>query len=191
MMKQLYLFLDFDGVLNGAINNFGRDQNTRFDKSNLEIFDELIKELKKYYELKIIINSSWKITNKNTKQWIEKFLNKENNPLKKYQDLIIDATPTYYFYDKKYNCKMFEVESYIVQNLNNTENKEFLIIDDEKISKGYMSFIKIYKTDEKTGLVENDIYNVMNILKPTNIFFNFYQIDNNIYDNYLDIFKEV
>lgn len=190
-MKQLYLFLDFDGVLNGAVNNFGRDQNTRFDKDNLLIFDRLINELKKYYDVKIVINSSWKMISSDTKKWVNNFLNKENNPLAKYRNMIIDATPTYHFYDEKYSCKRFEVESYIVQNFENTQGKEFLILDDEKIIKGYMSFIKIYRTDGNKGLVENDIYNIINVLKPTNVLFSFYQVDNNIYDNYLDVFKEV
>ena len=164
-MKELYLFLDFDGVLNGAINNFGRDQNTRFDKNNLSVFDKLIIELQKEYNIKIIINSSWKIISSNTEKWVDNFLSKENNPLVKYKDIIINATPTYHFYDKKYCCKRFEVESYIVHNFENTSNKEFLILDDERIKKGYMSFIKVYRTNGEYGLVNDDIKNILSLLK--------------------------
>lgn len=165
-MKTLYLFLDFDGVLNNAKEDFGREELAHLNQSNLNQFDILVSKLIDKYNLKIVINSAWKMNLfKGDENWLHKFLCRVN-PLLKYEQYIIDTTPTYGFWQQGYCCKRFEVESWIAQKLYNTDNAEFLILDDEKISKnGNMDFIKIYNTDCEVGLTKNDVDNLLMFLK--------------------------
>lgn len=165
-MKTLYLFLDFDGVLNNANESFGRDELGHLNQSNLNIFGLLINELNKLYELKIVINSAWKMNIfKGNENWLHRFLSRIP-PLLKYEKYFIDTTPTYGFWEENYSCKRFEVESWIVQRLNNSDNSEFLILDDSFIPKiGNLKFIKIYQTDCNIGLIAKDIPKILEILK--------------------------
>ncbi len=164
-MKTLYLFLDFDGVLNNANEDFGRDELDRLNQSNLDQFDILINKLKENFEIKIVINSAWKMNIfKGRENWLDLFINRIK-PLIKYRQYIIDTTPTYRFWQKGYDCKRFEVEAWVAQQLYDGNDAEFLILDDELIkNKGCMEFIKIYRTDCNVGLTNIDVDNICDML---------------------------
>lgn len=168
-MQKLYLFLDFDGVMNNAEEDYGREDLGHFNKRNIESFGELVEELIKEYDLRIVINSSWKMNVfKGDENWLSRFIHKIP-PLVQWEKYIIDTTPTYGFWTEGYDCKRFEVEAWIVQRLLDDRDKLFLIIDDEEVlTNGTLNFIKVYRTDTNKGLVNSDIKNIVDLLHGGN-----------------------
>ena len=82
MKESLYLFLDMDGVLNTPSwgmfvymhDSKPRDHERELDPRSLGLFNHMCKEINRYWDLKIIISSTWRGGIDSLKELQEKFL---------------------------------------------------------------------------------------------------------------------
>jgi hypothetical protein len=78
---KLYLFLDMDGVLNNpswwqfvyALDSAPRDHRKELDPRSLSLFNHMCREIDRFWELKLIISSTWRGGTKDLKELQEKF----------------------------------------------------------------------------------------------------------------------
>ena len=148
----MYIFLDIDGCLNNK--NDWKVPYT-INKSCLLHFSALCEAVNKKYDLvKIVLISTWK-----------EGLDKDNNsPQIQY---LIDTLSIYglTINDKTISVKgktrQEEIEHYIRRN----NEKEYIIIDDDKSLYYNCNIINIYSPDYNTGLVKKDIKNIIKIIK--------------------------
>ena len=80
--ESLYLFLDMDGVLNTPSwgmfvymhDSKPRDHERELDPRSLGLFNHMCKEINRYWDLKIIISSTWRGGINSLEELQEKFL---------------------------------------------------------------------------------------------------------------------
>lgn len=151
-MKTLYVFLDFDGVLNSVNDDFGREYDSRLNTNLVNLFCDMIDELSKTMEVKVIVNSAWKMC-----QTKESFINKLNRfkELERFVGMLHDITPTSTISETM--IKGFEIELYIHNSFRNIDNVDFLSIDDEKIETPHIPSIKHFRTNAINGLMSYDV----------------------------------
>lgn len=164
--EKLYIFLDFDGVLNNADTDFGRtylkDNNeVGWDNYNTLNTYKLINKLEEMYDVKVIISSSRKL-NKTFDGFIKKLKQKkaliDRNNIRvlvgKLIDKFVDKTPDW-LHDREdgYNSRELEIMGYLHQN--NIVNDKILILDDEWVSIKYDNQL-YWRLDENFGMTEFD-----------------------------------
>ena len=173
--EKLYIFLDFDGVLNNAGTDFGRtylkDNNeVGWDNYNTLNTYKLINKLEEIYDVKVIISSSWKL-NKTFDGFIKKLKQKKdlidrNNIrilVEKLIDKFVDKTQDW-LHDKEdgYTSRELEIMGYL--QLHNIINDKILILDDELVNIGYHNQL-YWKLDENFGMTEFDLELILEKLK--------------------------
>lgn len=164
--EKLYIFLDFDGVLNNADTDFGRtylkDNNeVGWDNYNTLNIYKLINKLEEMYDVKVVISSSWKL-NKTFDGFIKKLKQKkaliDRNNIRvlvgKLIDKFVDKTPDW-LHDREdgYSSRELEIIGYLHQN--NIVNDKILILDDEWVSIKYDNQL-FWRLDENFGMTEFD-----------------------------------
>lgn len=165
-MKELVLFLDFDGVLNCADDDFGRDFDSRLNTSLVNRLCDFLDELNSEFNIKVVVSSAWK-TMLDKDDFLKRL--KRHQDIKRLTDIISDITPTSHCCSK--NTRGFEIEMYIDNNYNyhNLDNYVFLSIDDEKVETPHMSFVKHFRTNVSKGLMLYDIEKLKKILKEEKV----------------------
>ena len=167
MKEKLYMFLDFDGVLNNEGSGYGDiefEENSEIGWScrNVKSVLELIETLEKHFELKVIVSSAWKL-NKTFKAFKYKLEKKadtitDENKKKDVKLLISkfkDKTP-----DNNnpnvYSIKGEEVKNYLKEH--NITNDKILVLDDEIVITGYDNevFYHVSCGPHKYGLSDFD-----------------------------------
>lgn len=163
IQKELVVFLDFDGVLNSqgtSINGKRRKEGFRDNpkvegieweincmKNTIELFDRLSKKVK----VTVVLNTAWKMCAP------QRCIAKYNNTELGIKYPCSEATPTYHFHGGNYNCKSFEIESYIVQKDYTLDKTLFLCLDDD-VKQEYFKYIPVinYRVDGVEGLTLED-----------------------------------
>ena len=165
--EKLYIFLDFDGVLNNAETDFGRtylkDNNeVGWGNYNTLATYKLINKLEEMYDVKVVISSSWKL-NKTFNEFVIK-LNQKKELIDrtnirilvgKLIDKFVDKTPDW-LHDREdgYNSRELEIMGYL--QLHNIINDKILILDDELVNIDYHNQL-YWKLDEEYGMTEFDL----------------------------------
>lgn len=139
-----YLFLDFDGVLNGGKYPSGN----YFNPENIYALNLLLQR----FEPKVIVSSSHRLTMKDS-ELIQML--KENN-VYKIESLFFGTTI------RQYQKRAKEIKKYIKDN----NIDDFIIIDDDP-SVGEYDSLKDHwiQVNERTGLTLPDIDNIKNNLQ--------------------------
>ena len=116
----LYIFLDVDGVLNNvATFSLSNDRMLALSEECLFNYQYLVDKLRKKYEVKVILSSTWRYN----KMGFDKLKEYEN----KYDALkLYDSTPIIFDYRDR------EIKAYCDDN--KIEYKNVLIIDDDPIT---------------------------------------------------------
>lgn len=173
--EKLYIFLDFDGVLNNAETDFGRtylkDNNeVGWGNYNTLATYKLINKLEEMYDVKVVISSSWKL-NKTFNEFVIK-LNQKKELIDrtnirilvgKLIDKFVDKTPDW-LHDREdgYNSRELEIMGYL--QLHNIINDKILILDDELVNIDYHNQL-YWKLDEEYGMTEFDLELILEKLK--------------------------
>lgn len=180
MKKTLIIFLDFDGVLNN-FNSRKRYENINFNPDNVMNFIELINKLDDLnISHTIVLNTAWKLGSGEylPQELLKKCLTQEEQS-KELVDLLCRlngsmVTPTYHYSNysefnrlNQYNCKSFEVESFIVQNLKNDDSHFYLYLDDEPVDFKYLNILQ-YNTNPELGLTKDDIEEIIKLIGGSN-----------------------
>lgn len=162
------IFLDIDGVLNS--DNYMHeliDKNIHeYENDIYQFIDEnavnIIVNLCKQYDLKLVITSSWRHYNlKSTLEWFNKEENKKLHPLIPY---IIGITPRLFEWHDDgsvdFEDRGYEIDFWIEEQ---KEPIEYVILDDDTdmLESQKDNFIQI---NHKTGLTNDYLYNIKNIL---------------------------
>ena len=134
------LFLDVDGVLNSSQDGFTIKLGT--DKHL-----ELLKQIVDKTDAKIVLSSSWRISNK-TKSFIE-------NMLKEYGMSIMSSTPDLG------SSRGEEIKKWLRET--NDFIESFVILDNNS-DMGEYTYTKLVKTDRNIGLHETDVIKAIKIL---------------------------
>ena len=164
--EKLYIFLDFDGVLNNAETDFGRtylkaNSEVGWDNYNTLATYKLINKLEEMYDVKVIISSSWKL-NKTFDEFIKKLKQKKDLIdrtnirvlTEKLIDKFADKTPDWLHDEENgYSSREIEIFSYLEQN--NIVNDKILILDDEWVNIDYDDQL-YWRLDENFGMTEFD-----------------------------------
>jgi hypothetical protein len=146
----MIIFLDFDGVLNKTegINATYKKTNELFDKENIKILNEILRE---NYKIKIVVTSSWR-----------DILNEAIFLLNKvgflYEDRIIGKTIR-----TTNNNRGKEIDYYL--KTNNIFDKYIILEDDKKNIYNIEQYIDqkhIFKIDPKKGLTKKDKEDILN-----------------------------
>lgn len=172
------IFLDFDGVLNNTSNleNRGNDYFKKFHVETDNISYASLNNIKFLTELfifcikndiKIIISSSWSLYG------LERIKKKMCEVFGKYfiESLFIDTTDyiVYEENDIKLDIPIRTVEIIKWMLDNNYYDKDYLIIDDERILfSDYDITNKLIKTNSKLGFTINELETVKNIFNLNN-----------------------
>ena len=143
----MHIFLDIDGVLNSK-----KDWKNKytFNSDCLHIFDLLLQKLKKKYEnIYIVLSSSWRLgANEETLKPLLDVLDKNNIQ-------IVGYTP------KSNKTRQEEILYYIKRN----KIEKYIILDDDQELFPDKNTINIYFVNYLTGLIKNDIKEIINIIK--------------------------
>lgn len=143
----MHIFLDIDGVLNSK-KDWKNKYTFSFDC--LHIFDLLLQKLKKKYEnIYIVLSSSWRLGAN------EEILKPLLNILDKNSIQIVGYTP------KSNKTRQEEILYYIKRN----KIEKYIILDDDQELFPDKNTINIYFVNYLTGLVKNDIKEIINIIK--------------------------
>lgn len=135
-MVTLTLFLDIDGVLNTP-PMYGK----KIESNNVTVFNKLIDELCKKYEVEIVLSSSWRLSSG------------VNRTLRE-----AGITAKLRGVTQNLGDRNKEINTYIENN--NLQKQNCLVLDDEKdIVKDVVC--NYYITNYKTGLVNNDINRIL------------------------------
>lgn len=143
--KDLYIFLDVDGVLNNS-SAFYINKKTIYVLSheNLVAYQFLINKLREKYEIKVILSSTWRMHKTG--------LNKLNKFSKKYNGLkLYGKTPNSYKY------REIEIKEFCDNHNINYEN--ILIIDDDYIGNELKKYH--LRTNCFDGLRFSDVINYL------------------------------
>lgn len=140
-MKNLYVFLDIDGVLNNK-QAFQKNRDTMFVLSdeNLKVYQYLIDQLRQYYKVIIILSSTWRMSEIGMQKLSQKAI---EYPALKIDKKIPDS----------FECRQDEILKYVNDHYMNKE--EILIIDDASIDNELSN--RHIKTDFIDGLTLKDI----------------------------------
>ncbi|MGL5574490.1 MAG: HAD domain-containing protein [Bacteroidales bacterium] len=163
--KNLYIYLDFDGVLNNANQHFGRHEPFRFNSGNVETFYKLMDEIKKIEglgKIRIVLNTAWKMCNST------RLLNKVRfeSPIKSFSldGTIKDCTKTFKFFSEGDYClKGYESEHYVIENSLDFDHNIHLVLDDEAVKFNLKRMLN-YRTDCFVGLVDDDIPAIVDMI---------------------------
>lgn len=174
MSKKLLIYLDFDGVLNNIYSEYYKE--IQLCKNNISYFVQFLNKLEyEGIEYNIVLNTSWKLYKKEyfVEALYERLLKEENPDLEikklfsKFKGSLV--TPSYDFGNYQcgenyYNCKSFEVESFIA--INNLKEEEFIhfYLDDEIVDFKYINILQ-YNTNPELGFIEEDIEKCYEIIK--------------------------
>jgi histidinol phosphatase-like enzyme len=137
--KQMYLFLDVDGVLTPKLANKEDEYKAKFHPEAVKYLRKLLDK----FDLKIIISSSWR--NDKSFKWIKNRF--EEDDIK-----IHDITPNH---QKHKRSK--QIQMWLDDNGKNYES--FAIIDDEHPDIGKLFPDNFVKVDGKVGFVKDYYYN--------------------------------
>lgn len=163
-MKNLYIFLDFDGVLNSGNDGYGRNHESGLNMELVNSFCDMVDEISKTLSVKVIISSAWKMYR--TKETFIKQLSKYKD-LERFIKLIYDITPT--SFSSTDMVRGFEIELYIHNNCNfyryDLKDYVFITIDDGKVETPHMPFVKHFRTNISRGLMSYDIEKIKKYLK--------------------------
>ena len=165
------IFLDIDGVLNS--DNYMHeliDKNVReYENDIYQFIDEnavnIIVDLCKQYELKLVITSSWR--HFNLKSTLDYFKKNENKKLHTLIPYIIGITPRLYIENNFGGYEFLDRGEEIQKYLNeNNDIKEYVIIDDDTDMLNEQLEHCVF-VDNKHGLTESYIPEILNKLKIT------------------------
>lgn len=134
------IFLDVDGVLNSSQDGFTIKLGT---SKHLELLKQIVEKT----DAKIVLSSSWRISNK-TKLFIE-------NKLNEYGMSIISTTPDLG------SSRGEEIESWLRETTDFIES--FVILDDGPDMEEY-THTRLVQTNRDMGLQETDVIKAINIL---------------------------
>lgn len=162
------IFLDIDGVLNS--DNYMHeliDKNVyEYENDIYQFIDEnavnIIVDLCKQYDLKLVITSSWRHFNlSSTIDYFKKNENKKLHPLIPY---IIDVTPRIFVEmdDYSHDFVMRGEEIYVWLMKHPVDNYVILDDDSDMLDEQILNFIQI---NRETGLTNDYINNIKEILK--------------------------
>ena len=160
MKKKFYVFLDIDGVLYdwNYIKSLGPEHwggvIVDFDPKSIEALNYLIAQLKKEYDVELVISSTWRSNMERTMQILI------NHGLKT-EDLFISRTRN--STNPRYRGR--EIMDYL-ENKRDKEN--YVIIDDETFDfKEYFHDTRIIKTDIFISGLKREMVDIF--LKNNNI----------------------
>ena len=134
------IFLDVDGVLNSSQDGFTIKLGTN---KHLELLKQIVDKT----DAKIVLSSSWRISNK-TKLFIE-------NKLKEYGMSIISSTPDLG------SSRGEEIKSWLRETIDFIDS--FIILDDDSDMDEYTR-ARLVQTNRDMGLQETDVIKAINIL---------------------------
>ena len=151
MKKKFYVFLDIDGVLYdwNYIKSLGPEHwggvIVDFDPKSIEALNYLIAQLKKEYDVELVISSTWRSNMERTMQILI------NHGLKT-EDLFISRTRN--STNPRYRGR--EIMDYL-ENKRDKEN--YVIIDDETLIIGSMNFTKQGENvnDENSLIIKSSV----------------------------------
>ena len=167
-MKDVLIFLDFDGVLNSESTGYGSDKyrsfkNVGLDKKNILNFYRFLQELEKNkIKYNIFLETAW-CMNKSLSNFKFKLLNDienepdglEKNAFKEIISRCTDKVDTLHIKNLQGNPKAPEIEYYLMRNNIDTRNTFVVIIDDEYVGLKYYDNY-MYMTSQKDGLTMDD-----------------------------------